>query len=263
MPRFAANLSLLFTELPFLDRFAAASAAGFSAVEFMFPYAFDAAEIRARLDATGLELVLFNIAPGDWDAGERGIAILPDRADEFRASIDQALSYARQLRCTRLHCLAGIIPDGADPPALRSRYIENLRHAASACAPDGVTLLIEPINTRDMPGYFLHHTAAAAAIIAEVGAPNLKLQYDAYHMHIMEGRLTETIAALLPLIGHVQIADAPGRHEPGTGEIDFPGLFAQLDRIGYAGWVGCEYRPAGNTQAGLDWLRLLTPSTPR
>ncbi len=257
MPRFAANLSLLFNEVPFLDRFEAAAASGFEAVEFMFPYEFDAEDIRSRLKANGLRLVLFNLPAGNWASGERGLAIYPNLVDEFRGSVSRALRYASALGCTKLHCLAGIAPAGADIRAMRKTYVENLRYAAEIFGREGITLLIEPINTRDIPGYFLDTTAKAADIIESVGAENLRLQYDVYHMQIMEGDLTPTIDKYLKLISHIQIADTPGRNEPGTGEINFPFIFEHLDRIGYAGSVGCEYRPRTSTFDSLAWFRAL------
>ncbi len=250
MPRFCANLSMLFTELPFLDRFEAAARAGFNGVECMFPYDVPAADIADRLKANNLVQVLFNLPPGDWAAGERGIAALADRTDEFRAGVEQALGYALALGCSKVHCLAGI----AAGTQARETYVANLRHAARAFAEHGIDVLIEPINTRDIPGYFLTGTQQALDVIAEVGAANLRLQYDCYHMQIMQGDLSPTIERLLPSIGHIQVADTPGRNEPGTGEINYPFVFAHLDRIGYGGWVGCEYRPLAATQDGLKWL---------
>jgi hydroxypyruvate isomerase len=255
MPKFAANLSLLFNELPFLDRFQAAAAAGFDAVEFMFPYDFEAEDIRARLEANGLHLALFNFPAGNWAAGERGLAIYPNLVREFRESAALAVKYAKILACTQLHCLAGVAPLGGDMRAMRKAYIENLRYAANLLADEGITLLIEAINTRDVPGYFLDTTAKAADVIESVEAPNLRLQYDVYHMQIMEGDLALTIDKYLGKIAHVQIADTPGRHEPGTGEINFPFIFDHLDRIGYTGWVGCEYRPRYSTPDSLGWYR--------
>ncbi|MFT3729877.1 MAG: hydroxypyruvate isomerase [Hyphomicrobium sp.] len=259
MPKFAANLSLLFNELPFLDRFEAAAAAGFEAVEFMFPYDFEAEDIHARLNANGLRLVLFNLPAGNWAAGERGLAIFPNLVGEFRASVARAAKYAAVLGCERLHCLAGVAPLGGDVRAMRKTYVENLRYAAQAFAGDGITLLIEAINTRDVPGYFINTTSKAADIIESVEAANLRLQYDAYHMQIMEGDLTPTIDKYQKMIGHIQIADTPGRHEPGTGEINYPFVFDHLDRIGYDGWVGCEYRPLASTYDSLAWFRALKP----
>ena len=255
MPRFNANLSMLFTEVDFLDRFAAASAAGFKGVEFLFPYASDASELAMRLSDSGVEQVLFNMPPGDWDAGERGIAILPGREDEFHASVDRALAYAAALGTPQLHCMAGIAPEGADPSLLKDTCIENLTWAADRLKAEGIKLLIEPINTRDMPGYFLNYTKQAADIIAETGSDNIFIQFDIYHMQIMQGDLAPTIEAYLDRIAHMQLADTPGRHEPGTGEINYPFLFDHIDRIGYRGWIGCEYRPARRTEDGLGWLR--------
>lgn len=255
MPRFAANLSYLFTEVPFERRFAAAAEAGFTAVEFHFPYAFPAARLADAARDAGVDIVLFNLPPGDWSAGERGIACHPDRVDEFRDGVARAVEYAQALGCPRLNCLAGLLPAGVDAATARATLVANLRFAAQALAAAGLTLLLEPINTRDMPGFFVSTSRQALDIIAETGAPNLRLQYDLYHAQVMEGDLARTLAAELPRIGHVQIADAPGRHEPGTGAIDFPFLFGHLDRLGYAGWVGCEYAPTSDTAASLGWLR--------
>jgi hydroxypyruvate isomerase len=254
MPKFAANLSLLFNELDFLDRFGAARAAGFDAVEFLFPYAFEPERIAARLQRYGLELVLHNLPAGDWAAGERGLACDPRRSAEFADGVGLAIDYARELGVRRLHCLAGKLPPKVSRERAHAAYVANLRHAAARCAEHGIALLIEPINDRDIPGYFLTGTAQAAAVIAEVGAPNLFLQYDIYHMQRMEGELADTLRRYLPLIRHIQLADVPGRHQPGTGEINFPFLFRLLDELGYDGWVGCEYLPQGETAASLGWL---------
>lgn len=261
MPKFAANLSMLFTELPFLDRFKAAADAGFKGVEFLFPYEYDAATLADALTANGLTQVLFNMPPGQWDRGERGLACLPERRDEFRAGVHAALGYAISLPCAQVHCMAGIAPENTNPQHLYETYIENLRFAAEVLAPHGIQLLIEPINTRDMPGYYLSRTQQALDVISEVGAevarPNVRLQYDCYHMHIMEGDLEATLGRHLSSIAHVQIAGAPGRHEPGTGEINYASLLRHLDRIGYNGWVGCEYRPKAGTLEGLGWMELV------
>ncbi|HEY5790889.1 MAG TPA: 2-oxo-tetronate isomerase [Gammaproteobacteria bacterium] len=257
MPRFAANLSMLFTEVPFLERFGRAAASGFAAVEYLFPYAFPAAEIAAQLRGHGLEQALFNLPPGDWDAGERGIAALPGREEEFAAGVETALEYAAALDCPRLHAMAGIPAAGCDPREATAVYVANLRHAAARLAARGRTLLVEPINTRDMPGYFLSRQEQARELIELVGAPNLRLQFDVYHCQVMQGDLTRRLEELLPLIGHVQVADVPERHEPGSGEINYAHLFRTLDRLGYAGWVGCEYRPAGTAEAGLGWREAL------
>lgn len=254
MPRFAANLSMLFTEVPFLDRFERAARSGFKAVEFLFPYAHGAAEIRARLDANGLQLVLHNLPAGDWDAGERGIACLPDRVAEFRSGVAQALEYAAALGVPQLNCLVGKTPQGVDADVVHRTLVDNLRFAASALKKAGLRLLVEPINTFDIPGFHLHGTQQALDLLDEVGLDNAFVQYDIYHMQRMEGELAATLQRCLPRIGHVQLADNPGRHEPGTGEINYPFLFAHLDRIGYRGWVGCEYKPAAGTEAGLGWL---------
>lgn len=255
MPRFCANLSMLFTELPFLDRFEVAAAARFQGVEYLFPYNFEKAAIRERLDRFSLKQVLFNMPPGDWNGGERGLAILPDRIDEFRDGVESAIDWARALDCDQVHCMAGIKPSGADAKLLRKTYLENLCFAADAFDKAGLQLLIEPINTRDMPGYFLTGSEQALDLIAATGRTNICLQYDCYHMQIMEGDLCPTIDRLLGQIGHVQVADTPGRHEPGTGEINYPFVFQHLDQIGYRGWVGCEYRPSGTTADGLGWLK--------
>jgi hydroxypyruvate isomerase len=255
MPRFAANLSMMFTDAPFLQRFERAAAAGFRAVEFLFPYDYSAAEVTQAARAVGLEVVLFNTVPGDWARGERGLAAIPGRVEEFRAGVAKALDYADALGCRQIHAMAGLVPEGADRAAMRATYVENLRFAAEAAAKTGVTVLIEPINTRDIPGFFLNHTEEAAAIIAEVGAPNLKLQFDIYHRQIMQGDLTPAIETHLPLIAHMQIADTPGRNEPGTGEINYSFLFEAIDRLGYQGWIGCEYRPKAGTEEGLGWFR--------
>ena len=254
MPRFAANVSMLFTEAPFLDRFALAARAGFAAVECQFPYEAPAAEIRARLDDHGLAMVLHNLPAGDWAAGDRGLAGLPDRAGEFRAGVPRAIAYAHALGVKQLNCLAGIAPAGVDAEAVHRTLVDNLRFAARALAAEGLALLVEPINTFDIPGFIVNRTAQCVALLDEVGEANAFVQYDAYHMQRMEGELAGTLARHLPRIAHVQVADNPGRHEPGTGEIRFEFLFAQLDRLGYGGWVGCEYRPAGRTDVGLDWM---------
>ncbi len=257
MPRFAANLSMLFTEQPFLDRFEHAARAGFTAVEFQFPYDFAAADIRSRLDAHGLQLVLHNLPAGDWAAGERGMACHPARVAEFRASVTTAITYAKALGVGQLNCLAGIAPAGVDDAVLRATFVANLRFAATELKQAGLKLLIEPINNIDMPGFWLNRTALAVAVLDEVGADNAFLQYDIYHAQRYEGELAATMAKYLQRIAHIQIADNPGRNEPGTGEINYKFLFAYLDRIGYSGWVGCEYKPATSTEAGLRWRQQL------
>ncbi len=255
MPRFAANLSMLFTEVDFLDRFAAAAEAGFSGVEYLFPYDFPVEEIRARLDAKKLEQVLFNLPAGDWGKGERGIACHPDRVEEFRAGVDKAIAYAKVLGNTQINCLAGIRPQGHDCATIESTFVENLKFAAEKLQAAGIKLVMEAINTRDIPGFYLNNTKQALAIREKVGSANLFLQYDIYHMQIMEGDLARTVESNLAAINHVQLADNPGRNEPGTGEINYRFLFQHLDRIGYQGWIGCEYKPATTTAAGLGWLK--------
>ena len=254
MPRFAANLTMMFTERPFLERFAAAREAGFEAVEFLFPYAFEAGRIADALGENGLSLVLHNLPAGDWDAGERGIACQPDRVSDFRAGVSRAIRYATALKCPRLNCLAGLLAAGADADEARRTLVANLRYAADALADADIALVLEPVNTRDVPGFFVNRTSQALAVMDEVGSDNLKLQFDIYHTQVMEGDLMPSIEKNLGRIGHLQVADNPGRHEPGTGEINYPFLFDRIDALGYAGWIGCEYRPRGATEAGLDWL---------
>ena len=262
MPRFAANLSLLYPELAFLDRFEAAAQDGFKAVEYLFPYAFAPHDIAARLKACGLQQVLFNAPPGDWDAGSRGLACLPGRESEFRAGLALALGYATALACPRIHVMAGLVTPGMAPDAFELTYLSNLRWAAQEAAREGVELLIEPINLRDMPGYFLNRQAQAHQVLDAVGAPNLKVQMDLYHCQIVEGDVAMKLHQYLPggRVGHIQIASVPERHEPDGGELNYPYLFALLDRLGYDGWVGCEYRPQrgsqpGGTSAGLGWFK--------
>ena len=247
----------MFTEVDFLDRFAAARANGFEAVECLFPYAWPAAAIAEQLERNRLMLVLHNLPPGNWAAGERGMACDPARVSEFRDSVALALAYAPVLGVRRLHCLAGLLPAGVTREQAHATYVGNLRFAAARLQEHGIDLLIEPINTFDMPGYFLTGSAQAASIIAECGADNLYLQYDMYHMQRMEGELAAGIARHMPIIGHMQLADVPGRHEPGTGDIGYPALFTLIDELGYAGWIGCEYHPLGETAAGLEWLSAL------
>jgi hydroxypyruvate isomerase len=254
MPKFAANLSMMFTEVPFLERFGAAANAGFRAVEFLFPYAYAAADIARELRAHRLTNVLFNLPPGDWAAGERGIASIPGRETEFRQGVTDALGYARTLGTPRVHVTAGLLPAGASRAAHRAAYVTNLAYAAQEAARDGIEILIEPINTRDIPGYFLNTQAEAHAIREEVGAANLKVQMDLYHVQIVEGDVAVKLRRYLPHVGHIQIAGVPDRHEPDTGELSYPYLFRLLDELGYEGWVGCEYRPANGTLAGLGWM---------
>ncbi len=258
MPQLAANLSMLFTELPFLDRFDAAAKAGFRAVEFLFPYDHPAGDVAHRLKINGLQLVLHNLPAGDWAAGERGIACHPDRTQAFADGVRRAIDYARVLGTPRINCLAGIRPAGVDPALAQATLVANLRLAAGALKAEGIPLLLEPINRFDIPGFFVTHTAQALALIDEVGSDNLFLQYDIYHAQRMEGELGATLRAQIGRIGHVQLADNPGRHEPGTGEINYRYLFALLDELGYRGHVGCEYKPRqagpGGTEAGLGWI---------
>jgi len=257
MPQFAANLTMLFNEHPFLDRFEAAAQAGFKAVEFLFPYAWPVAELQQRLKAHGLKLVLHNLPAGDWDAGDRGLACDPKRIDEFRAGVARGIDYGTALGVPHLNCLAGKAPAGVDEAALRSTFVANLRFAAAELKRAKLNLLIEPINRFDIPGFYLNTTAQAISILDEVGADNAYVQYDIYHAQRMEGELANTMSAQLARIGHIQLADNPGRNEPGTGEINYAFLFKHLDRIGYKGWIGCEYKPAGRTEDGLGWIEAL------
>jgi hydroxypyruvate isomerase len=270
MPRFAANLSLLYNEHPFLDRFAAAAADGFQAVEYLFPYAWSAPELAQRLRDHGLQQVLFNAPPGDWDAGERGTACLPGREAEFRTGVLQALEYAEVLGCPRIHLMAGLAPAGAERAALQATYEANLAWAAEQAAAAGRDVLIEPINTRDIPGFFLNTQAEAHRIVQAIAAPNLKVQFDLYHCQVVEGDVAMKIRQVLPTgrVGHFQVAGVPQRHEPDVGELNCDYLFEVIDEVaaacGWQGWVGCEYRPARGTQArattdGLGWLRRRTP----
>ncbi|WP_322011449.1 2-oxo-tetronate isomerase [Paraburkholderia sp. J12] len=262
MPRFAANLTMMYPEHAFPDRIAAAARDGFAAAECLFPYELPAAELKARLDASGVELVLFNAPPGNWAAGERGLASLPGREDEFRHGIDRALDYARVLGNRRLHVMAGLRAPDTALEAQRELYLRNLAWAAKAAATAGVTILIEPINPRDMPGYLLNRQDDAQTIRAELNEPNLRVQFDCYHCQIVEGDLAMKLRRDIGGIGHVQIAGVPDRHEPDIGELNYPYLFALLDELGYDGWIGCEYRPRAATSAGLEWLRPYLPQRP-
>jgi hydroxypyruvate isomerase len=255
MPKFAANLSMLFPELPFLDRFEAAAKAGFTAVEYLFPYEYEPQTLRERLDHFGLRQVLFNLPPGDWDKGERGLAIFPEREDEFAESVDKALAYARALDCEQLHVMAGVVPKNLDHGEAARTYLANLRGAAAEARRKGVRLLIEPLNSRDVPGYLLATAEQARQVIEQVGSNNLFLQMDLYHAQIMGGDLAERTRWHWSLISHFQIAGVPGRHEPDLGEINYAYLFDLIDELGYDGWIGCEYRPRGDTLAGLGWAR--------
>lgn len=255
MPRLAANLSMLFNEIPFLERFAAARKAGFEGVEFLFPYEFPAAELRSRLVGEGLTQCLFNMLPGDWAKGERGVAALSGRQAEFRESVKRALDYAATMECRRVHCMAGILPPDASLTTAAAVYAANLSWAAEQAKPAGVQLMIEPINHRDMPGYFLNTQAQGAAFVEAIGRDRIGLQFDVYHVQITEGDITKNMEKFMPAIGHMQIADVPARNEPGTGEIGWDYVFRRMDELGYMGWVGCEYRPAGDTVAGLEWRK--------
>lgn len=257
MPRFAANLTMLFNEVPFLERFAAAAQHGFEAVEFLFPYAYEPAELAGRLRDNNLQLVLHNLPAGNWESGERGIACLPGRTAEFQDGVGRAIDYAKALGVPQLNCLVGIRPAGADLDASRAALVANLRYAAKALGQAGLKLLVEPCNTYDIPGFALSRSRDALEIIAAVGSDNLYLQYDIYHMQRMEGELATTLKANLPRIGHIQLADNPGRNEPGSGEINYAFLFDWLDQLGYQGWIGCEYKPRGTTAEGLGWRAAL------
>ncbi len=254
MPRFAANLTMLFNEVPFLERFALAKAGGFRAVEFLFPYDCDAQAIKSALDNNALKLVLHNLPAGDWNGGERGIACLPDRVAEFRSGVARAIEYATILGVPQLNCLAGKAPTGVDPKVLHDIFVANLQYAASELKKAGLVLLIEPINTFDIPGFYLSKTEQGIAILDAVGADNAFLQYDIYHAQRMEGELANTIQKHFNRIAHIQLADNPGRNEPGTGEINYEYLFALLDRLNYSGYIGCEYKPMKTTEAGLGWM---------
>ena len=255
MPKFAANLTMMYTEHDFLDRFAAAAQDGFRAVEYLFPYDYEPGAIAQRLREFDLTQALFNLPPGDWAAGERGIAALPGREEEFAASVERALAYADATGCHRLHAMAGLVPVGADLDRMRRTFVANLRLAARRCAGHGITLLIEPINHRDMPGYFLNYQQQAHDIVADVGEPNLKVQMDWYHCQIMEGDIAMRLRRHLTGVGHVQIAGVPERQEPDMGELHYPYLFVLLDELGYDGYIGCEYRPRNGTSAGLGWFQ--------
>ena len=257
MTKFSANLSMLFTEAPFLERFVRAAKAGFKGVEYVGPYGEAKETVAAELERHGLTQALFNMPAGDWDAGERGIGCLPDRVDEFKRGVDTAIAYAHALGCNQVNCLAGIKPPGVAKQKARDTLIANLRHAAAKLKDAGILLIAEPINFYDIPGFFLNTSAQAIAIFDEVGSDNLKLQYDIYHMQRMEGEIAATLTRLMPRIGHIQIADNPGRHEPGTGELNYRFLLAHVKSLGYQGWVGAEYKPRAGTEAGLGWIEAL------
>lgn len=255
MPKLAANLSMMFNEVPFLDRFAAAAAVGFRGVEFQFPYEYPPEELAQCLTDTGLQTALFNLPPGDWAGGERGIAALPGREAEFDAGLDTSLPYAKALGARHLHMLAGIVPPEIDRAKARVTYLRNLHAAADFFAPHGITVLVEPINPRDMPGYFVNTQDAALELLADIGAHNTALQMDLYHCQIVEGDLTTKLRANFPHIGHIQIAGVPERNEPDSGEVNYAYLLELIDCLGYEGWVGCEYWPRGTTIDGLSWSK--------
>ncbi len=253
MPKLAANLTMMFNEVDFLDRFDAAARAGFRAVEFGLPYDYEREAITERLQSNDLVVALHNLPAGDWDAGERGIATDPSRVGEFQDGVGLAVEYAKALGCGKINCLSGIPPQGADADELRATLVSNLGFAAAQLGEAGIRLLVEPINTRDIPGFYLNYSDQALSVIDEVGSDNLWLQYDVYHMQIMEGDLIPSMREKLGRIGHIQIADTPGRHEPGTGEVNYPNVFAAIDDMGYDGWIGCEYIPLTTTEEGLGW----------
>lgn len=255
MLKFSANLSFLYQEMDFLDRFAAAAKDGFGAVEYLGPYAETPEAVAKALRDNGLAQALFNVPSGNWAGGERGIACLPERVDEFRTGVRTALDYAAALNCPKVNVISGLVPAGAGMQVLEDTLVENLKFAADLCAKAGVKLLIEPINTRDIPGFFLTTTKQAEGILDRVGSPNLYIQYDVYHMQVMEGNLIPTYTRLKDRIGHIQVADNPGRNEPGTGEINYPFVLGEIDRLGYDGWIGCEYKPKNGTTAGLGWMK--------
>jgi len=254
MLRFSANLTMLFNEVDFLARFEKAAHAGFKGVEYLFPYPWKKEDLANALEKNGLTQVLFNLPAGDWNAGERGIACLPGREGEFREGVGKALDYAAALGCSQLNCLAGLTPRGESPEKIKAALVENLRFAADALEKKGIRLLVEALNSQDIPGFHLVRTSDVLYLLAEVGRPNVYIQCDVYHMQIMEGNLTKTLLDNLGRISHIQIADNPGRHEPGTGEINYPHLFQALEAAGYNGWIGCEYKPAGRTEDGLEWF---------
>ena len=254
MSKFSANLTMLFNEVDFLDRFGKAAKNGFSAVEYMFPYDWPAEQLSELLKGNNQEQVLFNLPVDEWAAGVRGIACLPGREQEFQENVERAVAYAKVLQCPRLNCLVGLTPADVDPEKVQETLVNNLRFAADALAKENITLLVEALNSRDIPGFYLVGSQASLDIIQAVDRDNIKFQYDIYHMQRMEGELINTVTTIMDRIGHIQLADNPGRHEPGTGEINFTNLFKAIDEAGYDGWIGCEYIPAGDTEAGLSWL---------
>jgi hydroxypyruvate isomerase len=255
MPKLCANLSLLYTELDFMDRFAAAAKSGFKGIEYLFPYAYPKDQLAEALARNKLVQVLHNMPAGDWTKGDRGMACQPGREGEFQDGVGKAIEYATALGCKQVNCLAGLAPQGVAPEKLRATFVANLKFAAEKTKAAGIRLVTEPVNNRDVPGFYLNRSQQALEIMDEVGSDNLWLQYDIYHMQIMEGNLARTIEANLARINHMQLADNPGRHEPGTGEINYPFLFGWIDRIGYPGWIGCEYNPQAGTVPGLGWAK--------
>ncbi len=255
MPRFCANLTMLFNEVDFLDRFEKAAKAGFKGVEYLFPYAWKKEQLVERLSAFGLTQVLHNLPAGDWNKGERGIACLPGRETEFQEGVGKAIEYAKALNCSQVNCLVGLTPAAVSAEKVRKTLIANLRFAAAALDKEGIRLLVEALNDKDVPGFHLVHTAEVLDLLKAVGHPNVYVQYDVYHMQIMEGNLIKTIQANIDQIAHIQIADNPGRNEPGTGEINYPNLFKAIDAAGYKGWIGCEYKPAAKTEDGIGWMK--------
>jgi hydroxypyruvate isomerase len=254
MPRFSANLTMLFTEVPFMDRFERAAQAGFKAVEYMFPYPYSIAELAEKLEKYKLAQVLFNLPAGNWEKGERGVALLPDRVKEFEDGVGIAIGYARALKCPQINCLVGLRPELPEE-TVRTTLVNNLRFAAETLAVANIRLLVESLNTKDIPGFYLSSTMNVLSLIRDVNHPNVFYQYDVYHMQVMESNLTDTIRRNINTIGHIQIADNPGRHEPGTGEINFENLFRFIDEIGYNGFIGCEYKPLAGTEEGLKWIK--------
>lgn len=254
MPNFAANLTMMFNEYPFLDRFQVAKDAGFQAVEFLFPYDFAVPDVATRVRDVDIDVALFNMPPGDWAGGERGIAALPDRHEEFQMGVDRAIEYARALECKTLHLMSGIVPEGLNPDDMIKTYTESLRFAADACREIDATVVIEPLNNRDVPGYLVSDVGAAQTLVDKVDRQNVGIQFDMYHVQIMEGDLAKRFESHLDDIRHVQIAGVPERYEPNIGEVNYPYLFEMMDRLGYQGYVGCEYNPQGTTAEGLDWI---------
>ncbi len=255
MLKFSANLTMLFNDVDFLARFERASQAGFKGVEYLFPYAWEKKELAEKLEKHGLEQVLYNLPAGDWAGGERGIACQPERVGEFQEGVGLAIEYAKTIRCPRLNCLVGLPPEDVPAGKVRRTLVDNLRFAATALEKEGIRFLVEPLNDQDTPGFYLTHTRDTLQLFEEVNQTNLWLQYDIYHMQIMEGNLTKTIRDNLARIAHMQVADNPGRHEPGTGEINYTKLFRFIDEAGYDDWIGCEYKPAGVTEEGLEWIK--------